>query len=60
MRRLFADSVRLVEAGGDPLGLGEGCDFSRIGAASQIIGADQPWQDLVPAHQGIRKAARKP
>jgi len=59
MRRLFADSVRLVEAGGAPLGLGQGCDFGRIGAASRIIDAGQSWQDLVPANQGIREPARQ-
>ncbi|WP_300608060.1 Rieske 2Fe-2S domain-containing protein [Trebonia sp.] len=58
MRRLFADSVASVAAGGDPLGLGEGCDFAGIGAASQIIGADRPWQDLVPGNQGVREPAR--
>jgi hypothetical protein len=60
MRRLFADSVRLVQAGGAPLGLGQDCDFSRIGAASQIIDAGRPWQELVPAHQGLREPARQP
>ena len=59
MRRLFADSVRLVQAGGAPLGLGESCDFARIGAASQIIDAGQPWQDLVPANQGVAEPARQ-
>ena len=59
MRRLFADSIGLVEAGGAPLGLGDGCDFSRIGAASQIIDADQPWQELVSANQGVREPARQ-
>jgi len=58
MRRLFADSIRLVEAGGAPLGLGEGLDFTRIGAASQIIDAGESWQDLVPANQGVREPAR--
>ena len=52
LRRLLADSVRLLEAGRDPVGRGEGCDFARITAASQIIDASQAWQDLVPAHQG--------
>src|SRR5580693_2356004 len=52
LRRLLADSVRLLEAGQDPVGRGEGCDFARITAASQIIDAGQAWQDLVPAHQG--------
>ena len=59
MRRLFADSIRLVEAGDAPLGLGEGCDFARIGAASQIIDAGESWQDLVPANQGIREPVRR-
>ncbi len=58
MRRLFADSVASVAAGGAPLGLGEGCDFAGIGAASQIIDADRPWQDLVPGNQGVREPAR--
>src|SRR5215472_9047172 len=59
LRRLLADSIRLVEAGQDPLGLGEGCDFTQIGAASKIIDAGQPWQDLVPAHQGVREPAAR-
>lgn len=59
MRRLFAESVSLVEAGGAPVGLGEGCDFARIGAASQIIGAGESWQDLVPANQGVRESVRQ-
>jgi phthalate 4,5-dioxygenase len=59
MRRLFADSVSLVEAGGAPLGLGQGCDFAGIGAASQIIDTGQPWQDLVPANQGVAEPARQ-
>jgi hypothetical protein len=46
-----------MEAGQDPLGLGEGCDFTQIAAASQIIEAGQAWLDLVPAHQGIREPA---
>jgi phthalate 4,5-dioxygenase len=60
LRRLLADSIRLLEAGQDPLGLGEGCDFARIAATSQIIDAGQAWQDLVPAHQGIRKPTARP
>jgi hypothetical protein len=59
MRRLFADSIRLVEAGGAPLGLGEGCDFARIGAASQVIDAGEAWQDLVPGNHGEREPARR-
>jgi phenylpropionate dioxygenase-like ring-hydroxylating dioxygenase large terminal subunit len=47
LRRLLADSIRLTEAGHDPPGLGEGCDFTRIAAASQIIDAGDAWQDLV-------------
>ena len=52
LRRLLADSVRLLEAGQDPVGRGEGCDFGRITAASQTIDVGEAWQDLVPAHQG--------
>ncbi len=57
LRRLLAESVRLVESGHDPLGLGHGCDFTKIGAASQVIDAGRTWQDLVPGHLGIREAA---
>jgi phthalate 4,5-dioxygenase len=59
MRRLFADSVRLVAAGGPPLGLGADYDFARVAAASAVIGADQRWQDLVPGNQGAAKPARR-
>jgi nitrite reductase/ring-hydroxylating ferredoxin subunit len=59
MRRLFAESVRLVEAGQAPLGLGEGCDFAGIGAASQIIGTGQRWQELVPANHGVLEPVRQ-
>jgi hypothetical protein len=57
LRRLFADSIRLVEAGHDPVGRGEGCDFAQVTAASQIIDADQDWRDLVPGHQVSREPA---
>jgi hypothetical protein len=55
--RLFADSIQLVQAGGAPLGLGAGCDFTRIGSASRIIDAGRARQDLVPANQGVREPA---
>jgi hypothetical protein len=57
LRRLLADSIRLVEAGGAPVGLGEGCDFSQVSAASKVIDASEAWQDLVPGHQGAREPA---
>lgn len=57
LRRLLADSIRLVESGHDPLGLGHGCDFGQVGAASMIIDASQRWQDLVPGHQGAAESA---
>ena len=59
MRRLFADSVRLVEAGGAPLGLGEGYDFAGVAAASAVIDTDQRWQDLVPANEGAARHPRR-
>jgi phthalate 4,5-dioxygenase oxygenase subunit len=52
LRRLFADSIRLLEAGHDPVSRGEGCDFTRVTAVSAIIDAGQDWRDLVPGHQG--------
>jgi phthalate 4,5-dioxygenase len=57
LRRLFADSIRLLEAGHDPLARGEGCDFTQVVAASQIIDASQDWRDLVPGHQGSKEPA---
>ena len=57
LRRLFADSIQLLEAGHDPVGRGEGCDFSQVTAASQIIDDGQDWRDLVPGHQGTRAPA---
>jgi nitrite reductase/ring-hydroxylating ferredoxin subunit len=58
LRRLLADSVRLVEEGQAPVCLGDGFDFSAITTASQIIDGDQRWQDLVPAHQGTPEPSR--
>jgi phenylpropionate dioxygenase-like ring-hydroxylating dioxygenase large terminal subunit len=57
LRRLFADSIQLLEAGHDPVGRGEGCDFTQVKAASQIIDDGQDWRDLVPGHQGAREPA---
>jgi phthalate 4,5-dioxygenase len=57
LRRLFADSIRLLEAGHDPVGRGEGCDFTQVVAASQIIDGSQDWRDLVPGHQGSKEPA---
>lgn len=61
LRRLLADSVRAVEAGGAPAGLGEGYDFAAVTAASAVIDAGTPWQDLVPGHLGVaeRHARRR-
>jgi len=52
MRRLLTDSIRLVEEGKQPLGLGEGYDFSNISGASAVIDAGARWQDLVPGNLG--------
>ena len=57
LRRMFADSIRLLEAGHDPVGRGEGADFRQVMAASQIIDAGQDWRDLVPGHQGSKEPA---
>ncbi|MGH3207266.1 MAG: Rieske 2Fe-2S domain-containing protein [Trebonia sp.] len=57
LRRLFADSIRLLEAGHDPVARGEGVDFTQVAAASQIIDAGQNWRDIVPGHQGSREPA---
>ncbi|MDX6418329.1 MAG: phthalate 4,5-dioxygenase [Trebonia sp.] len=57
LRRLFADSIRLLEAGHDPVCRGEGCDFTQVSAVSQIIDAGQDWRDLVPGHQTSREPA---
>jgi hypothetical protein len=57
LRRLFAESIQALEGGHDPVGLGVGCDFAQVTAASSIIDASRPWQDLVPGHQGSRETA---
>ena len=58
LRRLFADSIRLIEGGHDPVGTGVDYDSTQVTAVSTIIDADQDWRDLVPGHQGSREAAR--
>jgi phthalate 4,5-dioxygenase len=58
LRRLLADSVRQLEEGQVPVGLGDGFDFSQIAAASQVIDAGEAWQDLVPWHQGTPEPRR--
>jgi nitrite reductase/ring-hydroxylating ferredoxin subunit len=57
LRRLFADSIRLIEAGHDPVGIGVDYDSTQVTAASQIIDAGQDWRDLVPGHQASREPA---
>ncbi|MGH3279189.1 MAG: Rieske 2Fe-2S domain-containing protein [Trebonia sp.] len=59
LRRLFADSIRLLQAGHDPVGLGKDYDFTQVKAVSQIIDADQDWRDLVPGHQGSSAEAAR-
>jgi hypothetical protein len=58
LRRLFADSIRLIEAGHDPVGTGVDYDSTQVTAVSTIIDADQDWRDLVSGHHGSREAAR--
>jgi hypothetical protein len=58
LRRLLADSVRLLEAGQDPVGRGEGCDFARITAASQVVDATRRGRTSSPriwaaSHEGV-------
>lgn len=47
MRRLLLDSIKLVEEGKPPLGLGEGFDFRTIQGAAALIDEGDRWQDLV-------------
>jgi phthalate 4,5-dioxygenase oxygenase subunit len=54
LRRLLTDSIRLVEEGKPPLGLGVGFDFSGVGGASALVEASTAWQDLVPGNAGSR------
>ena len=58
LRRLFADSIRLIEAGHDPVGIGVDYDSTQVTAVSTIIDADQDWRALVPGHLGSTEAAR--
>lgn len=57
LRRVLADSIRLVEEGKPPLGLGVGYDFAGITGASAMVEADTPWQDLVPGNLGTPEGA---
>ncbi|MHA6616256.1 Rieske 2Fe-2S domain-containing protein [Pseudonocardia sp. DLS-67] len=59
LRRVLADSMRLVEEGKPPLGLGVGYDFTGVSAASATVDAEKPWQDLVPGNLGGRETTAK-
>lgn len=51
-RHLLLESLRRVEAGQDPLGLGEGYDFSKIQGFSGMTSIDSTWRDLAPGNGG--------
>lgn len=55
LRRVLADSIRLMDEGKPPLGLGVGYDFAHVTAASATIDAETPWQDLVSGNRGTRE-----
>lgn len=59
LRRVLADSMRLVEEGKPPLGLGVGYDFTGVSAASATVDAEKHWQDLVPGNLGGRETTAK-
>ena len=52
MRRLLTDSISLVEEGKQPLGLGDGYDFSNVSGAAAVMDVGARWQDLVPGNLG--------
>jgi hypothetical protein len=52
MRRLLTDSMKLMEEGKQPLGLGEGYDFSNVRGAAAVVDVGTRWQDLVPGNLG--------
>jgi phthalate 4,5-dioxygenase len=58
LRRLLTDSIKLMEEGREPLGLGEGYDFRNVGSAAAVIDVGARWQDLVPGNLG--EPARTP
>jgi nitrite reductase/ring-hydroxylating ferredoxin subunit len=49
-RRLLLESLERVEAGQQPLGLGEGYDFRAIQGYSGAADVDAGWEDLVPGN----------
>ncbi|MQA86007.1 MAG: Rieske 2Fe-2S domain-containing protein [Streptosporangiales bacterium] len=53
LRRLFADSIRLVEEGKQPLGLGEGYNFADVAGATAVVNSETPWQDQVSGNRGV-------
>jgi phthalate 4,5-dioxygenase oxygenase subunit len=55
LRRVLADSIRLLEEGKPPLGLGAGFDLSGVEAVNAVVDANTPWQDLVPDNSGTQE-----
>jgi nitrite reductase/ring-hydroxylating ferredoxin subunit len=49
-RRLLLESLARVEAGSEPLALGEGYDFRSIQGYSGSADVDAGWEDLVPGN----------
>lgn len=50
-RRMLLESLERVKAGGKPLGLGEGYDFTSIQGFSGSTDVESGWEDLVPGNQ---------
>ncbi|MDB6001602.1 MAG: Phthalate 4,5-dioxygenase [Rhizobacter sp.] len=51
VRRLLLDSVKRVDAGGDPVGVG--VDLSRVGACDANVLPTDRWQALMPGHRPL-------
>jgi hypothetical protein len=49
LRRLFADSIRLLAEGQDPVGTGTSYDSSQVTASSTTIDESADWRALIPS-----------
>ncbi|MGH9103124.1 MAG: Rieske 2Fe-2S domain-containing protein [Acidimicrobiales bacterium] len=60
MRRLFLESARRLEEGGEPIGLDAPVDTSAIERFGGTLAPGVPWTEMVPGNRGLGEPAREP
>ena len=60
MRRMLVDSIRSVEAGGDPPGVQSGIRRDLIDSEAEVIARDMPWREGVPLEESLLPATSGP